>query len=1244
MYVCGAVLLSTMWSARSYLWLFALILLAGQCAGSQLEPSPGEVCRSTALDVSIGVMSKHRKGAASPPCAHTFQAARGHNSTLLCPASLHQRLDSFLSLTVHFARGMGSQLSVHSLGAASHGSSVFFHREAHGMSSRRLLLSWTYSDGLGGECEWSHTLAINFDGFPATDRLEQAPPHQQDFANWRTDSGALVSSYALPLPKATWRNTTQSLGLLLRSPLSVDSSLVPSLSDATCKVRVEGAGRALLNFVDPAGQVKGGQIIESWQTPRSVDCAAGAVQTTAVGVQAASLRGIVNASVERTGFLADTPVYTPLDWARWTGWDPAPSKLIRPDHVAALKETPFRRGYTANVQRTFQQFRWFWFSQANSVSYLVDKYIVDRVIDGGAVSKGLSAHLGQIVAKEYEKWLSEQRSAGRDTDKIRVPWETFDAFSLVSSALDQLPGAAWRLQELNHVMRTCDGPAGKPLRWDSFGAAPLRSDKYNGGWDQDDLGRNGLPICDVADRWHEKVYDLLLPMVHFSSLTSSALLREIRARIGPSLTACFASLKVAKPFLKAWATADLFFIDSRLEIQILYLSVLNLHAAFLFRSKEIMQQRGDWLPSDANNVQDPDKGQYTDEWLRDYLDSTSALLRRRTKDFGINELLGPYNDLQFKNGAHLWMYAATQEVADTAQALYSTIWSNIALHYSPSIKDVSIPVARQKSNEITGTFLGWTSFERQLFVSTFGPDLCANIAGCVPGFVAPLWDSKSAPSIDTSRVAMYSMLISGTGTPPLFALQKSPIFFDSSSTVAHTVLQRCTPFSNGDRTNFVAANYTIGSSVWLLEWQSAGMPFAARLGGMPSQPAAESYEDVRTDPVQPPRQKVEQLPMIRIGSEQEDNPFNRSALGSIPSVYLLRSYQVSAQYQSFQLLTQIAFPGQSPSTWNEWRPSKENKPLQSDLLLPLFVDGGVWVSNQNQQAFQLPTAAGTCVVIPLYPNPVFTVRHRSASIGVRLLLAETNNIQNAPSIRTCTTEERELSKEGSGTQPFSVMWRVDVDASKADGNLLGVGRVVVAHVRRGSAVRRAFYSAWLIGGGTTRSEAERASFQSVLMQAVPTYSTQNYSSWHDWGDLSADWDNARFSSTPPGCTFDMSVNIAAQHTLKVSRTDYYGGTEAPLLGRSSPSSDLLQPLLSWRQLYDIPIEITYAYEPLITGFSRWVDGVSVTSPADGTPQVTTWNQASLFQPHLAQQQAPRGRISHAKAHHRQHSDKLFADV
>jgi hypothetical protein len=268
-----------------------------------------------------------------------------------------------------------------------------------------------------------------------------------------------------------------------------------------------------------------------------------------------------------------------------------------------------------------------------------------------------------------------------------------------------------------------------------------------------------------------------------------------------------------------------------------------------------------------------------------------------------------------------------------------------------------------------------------------------------------------------------------------------------------------------ERYNFITPYYTIGHGGEDTTATPDSFSVAARVAGAP---VAGSYTAIVNGGA------TNAHAFVRIFAENNDAPFYRVNPYDVAGINnQVLSRFVNSQFQSF-LLTTAFLSGNKYMT-----AADQAAPWNTNIVLPISVDA-IYVDN-----IKLPMAVNTTWALPR--TGIFTVRHGSQSIVIRILRADRSSASNIPDASSAfaITGKQNLYQNGVGLQEYSLVWQVDPMSVQA-----GVGRIVIHHKHRSTSdtLPNQYRISMLWVAGITRTDPEMWALQRQVRRASVTES------------------------------------------------------------------------------------------------------------------------------------------------------------
>lgn len=446
----------------------------------------------------------------------------------------------------------------------------------------------------------------------------------------------------------------------------------------------------------------------------------------------------------------------------------------------------------------------------------------------------------------------------------------------------------------------------------------------------------------------------------------------------------------------------------------------NALAFVLKRSETVLRARSAWLPSDEITSTNRDAGVWTTPAAIAFAEDRAFFLLGRLRKVGLSEYLGAHQGLSMQYLEQAMMHAASGPALDAFNQVYMLLWADLALNYHPGSNSFSGPSSRSY-DLVTGTHNVADRRDLPMYVEWAERAFCAQGVPLYDGTGSGQLISTSYPS---SLCHINSLTVQARSGSLVTIVERDQASFwhaaghlyapldllrnDAQLAPYRTLEQRLSAVSGHERSNFISPYLQMGFSGEREVHASSGVFACARLAGAAAAGAPTAID------VNGPTYVT---PFVRLMTEMCDTPFFRTwALATAGTGKQVLARQVAVQHQAFMLVTQYLSASRQTSA------ADLVGPWNTDLILPLSVDE-IWCDS-----VRLPIAAGSAYTIP--PDAIITVRHRGASVAVRLLRGETS--PNITAATSAAAYSGPISMDpGVGMQPYTLMWQVDAQRSVA---------------------------------------------------------------------------------------------------------------------------------------------------------------------------------------------------------------------
>lgn len=414
------------------------------------------------------------------------------------------------------------------------------------------------------------------------------------------------------------------------------------------------------------------------------------------------------------------------------------------------------------------------------------------------------------------------------------------------------------------------------------------------------------------------------------------------------------------------------------------------------------------------------------------------------------------------------LHAPSQRSYDSFERIWKMYWFDLSTHWFPGSSAFSGPSSRHY-DQITGLHGRADKWDALLFLRPLYPpacvveerrrqadgsvqrthlNLCTVESNRLPRGEPSIWSEEN----NVLRILQTAQLCGGVGWLP----------FDPAVSISlrhpwRIAVSKVTENLAQARYNFVAPEFTIGFGGEEPGNNGMANSVVARLAGTPNPGTPIAMVKQR----EPTRAHA----FVRLMSDATDTPFHKTSPWADPGhEQNQHSRFLNVQHQGLMLTTALVSgrPGRATpqSPWN------------TDILVPLTVD----IIMADNVA--LPRTIGSVVALP--PHVLLTVRHRQASIVVRILrfdISPNSHISNATSIRAIPYSDKYAP--GAGLQEYTMQWQVDPPSLN-----LGCGRITLHHKHKGSDTTTGAYRvATLWAAAHTTDDREMHALQRTVRHA-----------------------------------------------------------------------------------------------------------------------------------------------------------------
>ncbi len=689
----------------------------------------------------------------------------------------------------------------------------------------------------------------------------------------------------------------------------------------------------------------------------------------------------------------------------------------------------------------------------------------------------IAMHVALWCHDAFEPFAAAEVVAGRARpDAATLDWKTIPECRAAGQWLAKVQAAWFTYQVMQHSTEPATG-GWVPKPWDGYG-----------------MWKYGTTYDPVA-QWFSGC-SWFYPYARYAHLLSAEFLGTSRPRIMAALCA----LKTASsnigtydfeaPTAAASGAQWLLKVDSWVQM-----------TTALLRTEKLLG-----VTAEATDC--AGKGTFSSADALALTEKLTQNTRAYVERFGLSEQHTSYGHVILDALAQMMSTPSSQKVYDDISAVYRSFLWDVGANFSPSSGTVTGPTNRNH-DLFMGSHGIYMNFEVPAFVQPYFRPYCDTLASCLPDTPTTAVPKVSAaPTLPYFRTLFAIWQAAGYAHMPLGDVKALTI-----DRPVRTNVQKAGAGDGADRQHFVAPTYSMGNAGDDASLAAINYRLTARLGGAPNAAYPLTPDDV-------PSQKDNTFTVgeIRHMLSSTDDPFRRASPSEAPGIGMqLIPRQITAQHQSFMLVTQLATPGSEGSKYGPF-----DRALSSNLLLPLAVDE-IWANGSP-----LPRALGSATALP--ENGLITLRLRDASIVIRPIVVERSGTSNLAVVTS--NGDGAVVAPGSGAATKAVQWQVD-----ASSHPIGYGKIVYTHKLASDVVNRPYHVAWLWAGGVTRTDAERRALEALVRDAPVKVNTMTSSGiWKNEGNVFVDM---YVGQAPLGeCHWIIEVEIGG-HRLRVDRDDFF---------------------------------------------------------------------------------------------------------
>lgn len=814
--------------------------------------------------------------------------------------------------------------------------------------------------------------------------------------------------------------------------------------------------------------------------------------------------------------------YTQIDFSRWDSFEPK-FAAYSPAIKSNINKFKFTQSYLEQLKQRFlkdylltSQQWWVGFVKNNNSIYDIINVLRTNQLN----TTDLLLYCSHSLNHCYNVYRNSLISKNISPDTItEINWLSLPLVESISNYIENWILTFFSVQSLVHNF--VNTPRG---RFDTFGVFAL-SDSF------------GKKLDPNLHFWYVSSYSA--PCCRYSHLFKTKTLRYLRKGFMASLSA-----------LHSWLNITGTGYQSSTAQWLTRICGWTLSCTFLIQSERLIRSRNEWTDS-TDLIQKSDKvnGLWT---TNDALEFCVALLKTfvdHTSKNGITEYLSCYYGFVNDQISMALVHSPNEQVYNLWNIIAKYFWYDISVNYLIPSSTLS-GCTNRDYGLITQTNSNVNRYDIQVYIE---PLFTSNV---LPFNSSDMnTNNLKTASLELPAIRIFQMLLTLRQLSSIdFYTPENALSNLCLRNTYHITRSKFSPTIGSERFNFITPYFSIGHAGNYTYNVNNQMLFVARLAGKPIQKSNNISANC--------------LPLIQIISTTNSNDLFSNKNGVMLANDQLASRQFVSQYQGFCLVSQLIESSHVDPT--------NSVGISTNILLPLNVDGGIFVNNTRMNS-----TYGT--LFGISEDSIITVRHQNASVVIRILLMQ-HDVKPSPNRIQQVTDlsVMNMSKDNPSLHPYSLMYQID-----REGLANGCARLIITHRHRNSSVNKSpYYVNFLITASITRNDNERILLENVVRDAVYK---QSFSDTLPLRDI----------YTSSQVTYNCEVKISNNLTLSIYRTDC----------RTKNNNDLI-----FKDCYGAFHQFPY----LTTAFNRKVNGVDMFkfSQTDSAFITANLKESDLYLPHL----------------------------